>query len=198
MKEMKNATILIMERNARTYLKLFLTTLEISAFTFGGGYVIIPLMRRTFVSRLRWIEESEMLDLTAIAQSSPGPIAVNAAILIGYRIGGIPGAIISCLGAVIPPLVIISVISAFYEAFRSNRYVSAAMTAMSAGVAAVVADAVISMTMDIIRTRRIMPIAMLVAAFILVALLGVNIIAVIIISGAIGYLSATVSERRRG
>lgn len=195
---MKNATILIMERNARTYLKLFLTTLEISAFTFGGGYVIIPLMRRTFVSRLRWIEESEMLDLTAIAQSSPGPIAVNAAILIGYRIGGIPGAIISCLGAVIPPLVIISVISAFYEAFRSNRYVSAAMTAMSAGVAAVVADAVISMTMDIIRTRRIMPIAMLVAAFILVALLGVNIIAVIIISGAIGYLSATVSERRRG
>ena len=198
MKEMKNATILIMERNARTYLKLFLTTLEISAFTFGGGYVIIPLMRRTFVSRLRWIEESEMLDLTAIAQSSPGPIAVNAAILIGYRIGGIPGAIISCLGAVIPPLVIISVISAFYEAFRSNRYVSAAMTAMSAGVAAVVADAVIAMTMDIIRTRRIMPIAMLVAAFILVALLGVNIIAVIIISGAIGYLSATVSERRRG
>ena len=198
MKERKNATILIMERNARTYLKLFLTTLEISAFTFGGGYVIIPLMRRTFVSRLRWIEESEMLDLTAIAQSSPGPIAVNAAILIGYRIGGIPGAIISCLGAVIPPLVIISVISAFYDAFRSNRYVSAAMTAMSAGVAAVVADAVISMTMDIIRTRRIMPIAMLVAAFILVALLGVNIIAVIIISGAIGYLSATVSERRRG
>ena len=198
MKERKNATILIMERNARTYLKLFLTTLEISAFTFGGGYVIIPLMRRTFVSRLRWIEESEMLDLTAIAQSSPGPIAVNAAILIGYRIGGIPGAIISCLGAVIPPLVIISVISAFYKAFRSNRYVSAAMTAMSAGVAAVVADAVISMTMDIIRTRRIMPIAMLVAAFILVALLGVNIIAVIIISGAIGYLSATVSERRRG
>lgn len=198
MKERKNATILIMERNARTYLKLFLTTLEISAFTFGGGYVIIPLMRRTFVSRLKWIEESEMLDLTAIAQSSPGPIAVNAAILIGYRIGGIPGAIISCLGAVIPPLVIISVISAFYEAFRSNRYVSAAMTAMSAGVAAVVADAVISMTMDIIRTRRIMPIAMLVAAFILVALLGVNIIAVIIISGAIGYLSATVSERRRG
>ena len=187
-----------MERNARTYLKLFLTTLGISAFTFGGGYVIIPLLRRTFVSRLRWIEESEMLDLTAIAQSSPGPIAVNAAILIGYRIGGIPGAIISCLGAVIPPLVIISVISAFYKAFRSNRYVSAAMTAMSAGVAAVVVDAVISMTRDIIRTRRILPIAMLVAAFILVALLGVNIIAVIIISGAIGYLSATVSERRRG
>ena len=198
MHERKNATILTMERNARTYLKLFLTTLGISAFTFGGGYVIIPLMRRTFVSRLRWIEESEMLDLTAIAQSSPGPIAVNAAILIGYRIGGIPGAIISCLGAVIPPLVIISVISAFYEAFRNNRYVSAAMTAMSAGVAAVVADAVISMTRDIIRTRRILPIAMLVAAFILVALLGVNIIAVIIISGAIGYLSATVSERRRG
>ena len=198
MQERKNATILTMERNARTYLKLFLTTLGISAFTFGGGYVIIPLMRRTFVSRLRWIEESEMLDLTAIAQSSPGPIAVNAAILIGYRIGGIPGAIISCLGAVIPPLVIISVISAFYKAFRSNRYVSAAMTAMSAGVAAVVVDAVISMTRDIIRTRRILPIAMLVAAFILVALLGVNIIAVIIFSGAIGYLSATVSERRRG
>ena len=74
-----------MEKGRSRYLKLFLSTLEISAFTFGGGYVIIPLMRKTFVGKLKWIEDQEMLDLTAIAQSAPGPIAVNAAILVGYR-----------------------------------------------------------------------------------------------------------------
>ena len=109
-----------MNEKAHRYLTLFLTTLEISAFTFGGGYVIIPLMRKTFVGKLKWIEDGEMLDLAAIAQSSPGPIAVNAAILVGYKSGGVPGALLSILGAVLPPLVIISVISAFYQAFRSN------------------------------------------------------------------------------
>ena len=81
---------LSMRRDARTFGTLFLSTFKLSAFTFGGGYVIIPLMRKQFVDRLGWLEEQEMLDLTAIAQSSPGPIAVNAAILLGYRVAGVP------------------------------------------------------------------------------------------------------------
>ena len=72
-------------------LDLFLSTFQLSAFTFGGGFVIIPLMRKKFVEKLKWIDEQEMLDLTAIAQSSPGAIAVNASILVGYRVAGIPG-----------------------------------------------------------------------------------------------------------
>ena len=103
------------------YRKLFLSTFELSACTFGGGFVIIPLMRKKFVEELGWIEEEEMLDLTAIAQASPGAIAVNASIMLGYHIAGIPGAILAVLGTVLPPLIIISIISMFYQAFR-NKY----------------------------------------------------------------------------
>ena len=76
-----------MKRTAALYWKLFTATFLLSAFTFGGGYVIVPLMKGRFVDDLGWLEEGEMLDLTAIAQSAPGPIAVNAAILVGCRVG---------------------------------------------------------------------------------------------------------------
>lgn len=75
-----------MKGNHKKFRKLFLSTLQLSACTFGGGFVIIPLMRRKFVEELHWIEEEEMMDLTAIAQSSPGAIAVNASLLVGYRV----------------------------------------------------------------------------------------------------------------
>ena len=110
--------------------QLFLSTFKLSACTFGGGFVIIPLMRERFVKELHWIEEEEMLDLTAIAQSSPGSIAINASILVGYHVAGIPGVLITVVGAALPPLIIISIISAFYQVFRSNKYMSTAMAAM--------------------------------------------------------------------
>ena len=98
-------------------LNLFLSTLYLSAFTFGGGYVIVTLMKKKFVDQYHWIEENEMLDLVAIAQSSPGAIAVNGAIVVGYKLSGILGALVAILGTVLPPFVILSVISVFYKAF---------------------------------------------------------------------------------
>ena len=95
------------------YKKLFFSTFKLSACTFGGGFVIIPLMRKKFVEELGWIQEDEMMDLAAIAQSSPGAIAVNASILVGYHVAGIPGAMLTVLGTVLPPLIIISIISMF-------------------------------------------------------------------------------------
>lgn len=109
-----------MRADRATYRKLFISTLKLSACTFGGGFVIIPLMRRKFVEELHWIEEQEMLDLTAIAQSSPGAIAVNASILVGYHVAGVLGALMTVLGTVLPPLVIISIISFFYTMVRDN------------------------------------------------------------------------------
>src|SRR5450756_690699 len=103
-----------MEKNLKFYWKLFTSTFSLSAFTFGGGFVIIPLMRKKFVNELHWIEEIEMLDMTAIAQSSPGAIAVNASILVGYRLAGVFGALVTVFGTVLPPLIILSVISLFY------------------------------------------------------------------------------------
>ena len=129
--------------NANPYGQLFVSTFRLSACTFGGGFVIIPLMRKRFVEELGWIEEQEMMDLTAIAQSSPGAIAVNASILVGYHVAGIPGALLTVLGTVLPPLIIISVISLFYQAFRDSAIVSMAMAGMLCGVAAVILDVVV-------------------------------------------------------
>ena len=187
--------------SANTYLTLFLSTFKISACTFGGGFVIIPLLRKKFVEELHWIEEEEMLDLTAIAQSSPGAIAVNASILIGYHIAGVPGALISIVGTVIPPLVIISVISAFYQAFRDNVYVSMAMTGMLAAVAAVITDVVLNMARDIFRRKDAVAVLMLVLAFIAVRYLKVNILIIILVSalvGAVRTLSREKAEKERG
>ena len=105
-------------------LRLFIETFYLSAFTFGGGYMIVSLMKKKFVNEYHWIEEDEMLDLVAIAQSAPGAIAVNGAIVVGYKLAGISGVIVSVFGAVLPPFLIISVVSVFYEIFRDNRIVA--------------------------------------------------------------------------
>ena len=126
------------------------------------------------------------MDLTAIAQSSPGAIAVNASILVGYHVAGVTGALMTVLGTVLPPLVIISVISLFYAAFRDNAIVNMAMTGMLAGVAAVIFDVVLTMGRDVLRQRRLLPTAVMLASFVAVRVFQVNIIAVILCCGALG------------
>ena len=175
------------------YLTLFLSTLQLSAFTFGGGFVIVPLIRRKFVEQLHWIDEQEMLDLTAIAQSSPGAIAVNAAILVGYQIAGVLGALVAICGTVLPPLVIISVISFFYTAFRDNFIVNMVMKGMLAGVAAVICDVVLTMAASIVRSRRLLPVLVMAASFVTVRFFNVNIILIILVCGILGAL-----DSRRG
>ena len=122
--------------------RLFFSTLYLSAFTFGGGYVIVTLLKKKFVDECHWIEEDEMLDLVAIAQSAPGAIAVNGAIVVGYKLAGMLGAAVAIVATILPPFVIISVISVFYEAFRDNFLVSQMLTGMQAGVGAVIASVV--------------------------------------------------------
>ena len=179
------------------YRKLFLSTFELSACTFGGGFVIIPLMRKKFVEELGWIEEEEMLDLTAIAQASPGAIAVNASIMLGYHIAGIPGAILAVLGTVLPPLIIISIISMFYQAFRNNVIVCMAMRGMLCGVAAVICYVVINMEKSIFQKKRPLPIIIMLASFIAVRYLSINIIIVIFVCGCIGTLDIWIKNMKR-
>jgi chromate transporter len=185
-----------MKGNHKKFRKLFLSTLQLSACTFGGGFVIIPLMRRKFVEELHWIEEEEMMDLTAIAQSSPGAIAVNASLLVGYRVAGIFGALITVSGTVLPPLVIISIISLFYKAFRDNVIVNMAMAGMLAGVAAVICDVVITMTKSIWSQKKRLPVLVLLLSFAAVRFFGVNIILVILICGMLGAADMFYHERK--
>ena len=139
-----------------------------------------------FVEELGWIEEQEMMDLTAIAQSSPGAIAVNASILVGYHVAGIPGALLTVLGTVLPPLIIISAISFFYQQFRDNAIVNMAMAGMLAGVAAVICDVVINMGKSIIQLKHILPVLVLLGSFMAVRYFDVNIMIVILVCGMIG------------
>ncbi len=184
-----------MKEKLTRYRTLFLSALKLSAFTFGGGFVIIPLMRKRFVEELHWIEEQEMLDLTALAQSSPGAIAVNASILVGYHVAGVMGALLSIIGTVLPPLVIISAISMFYTAFRDNAIVGMAMTGMLAGVAAVICDVVINMGKAVFQKKRVLPVLVLLGSFIAVRFFSVNIILVIFACGVIGAMDTLYQER---
>ena len=175
-----------MKKDMKFYFKLFYSTLCLSAFTFGGGYVIIPLMRKKFVNDYKWIEEKEMYDLTAIAQASPGAIAVNAAVIVGYRLAGFLGALITIVGTVLPPLVILSIISIAYTAFRDSLIVQYALRGMQAGVAAVIIDVVISMIIDLFKEKKVLPVGIMVVAFIATFVLKINLIIIIFTSGIIG------------
>lgn len=177
-----------MEKSAKNCIKLFVSTFYLSAFTFGGGYVIIPLMKKKFVDELGWLEHEEMLNMAAIAQSSPGAMAVNAAILVGWRLMGPLGAFIAAVGTVLPPLIILSVISLFYVAFRDNRVVSAVLKGMMAGVSAVIFDVVITMGTKIIKDKKVLPVIILVGAFVANYVFSVNVIYIIIFCGVLGAL----------
>lgn len=183
--------------DARTLFKLFLSNLYISTFTFGGGFVIVTFMKRKFVDELHWIDEEEMLDMTALAQSAPGAIAVNAAILVGWRVAGLTGMLVSVLGTIIPPMGILTVISVFYRQFSENRYVSTLLRGMRAGVAAVILDVVCGLGSKVIKTRRPVLVVLMAAAFIASFVLDVSGIAIILSAILIG-ICLELWSRRKG
>ena len=174
---------------------LFFSTLYLSAFTFGGGYVIVTLMKKKFVDEYHWIDEPEMLDLIAIAQSSPGAIAVNGAIVIGYKLAGIPGVLTAVLATVIPPFVILSVISAFYTAFRSLHVVSWMLKGMQAGVGAVIIDVVFEMASGIVTKRQYFSVLLMVAAFVANYCFEVNAVVIILFCIVLGLILTFYREK---
>ena len=177
-------------------LQLFQSTLLISAFTFGGGYVIVPLMKKRFVDELQWLEEEETLDFIAIAQSAPGAVAVNASILLGYRIAGLSGALVAILGTILPPMITLSVISYFYLAFQANPVVNAALGAMRAGVAAVIVSVVLRMGFGIVRQKSIVAVFTMLAVFVALYY-KVNIMLIILICALLGAAAAWVRSKRK-
>lgn len=118
----------------RRMLTLFLTFLKIGAFTFGGGYAMIALLENEFVEKKGWLDRDEFLDMAAIAESTPGPVAVNSATYLGYKIGGVAGAALSTLAVCLPSFVIIYVISLFFDQFLSLKYVAYAFRGIQACV----------------------------------------------------------------
>lgn len=145
---------------------LFGMNLFISAFTFGGGYVVVPMIRKYYVEGKKLFTEEELMDMAAVAQSTPGAIAINLSALAGYRTAGFAGAAVSSVAAILPPILILSIISGYYTAFSTNPAVAAVLRGMQAGVAALIVDLVIDMTRMIVRERMAFFTLMVPASFI--------------------------------
>lgn len=170
-------------------LKLFISTLYLSAFTFGGGYVTVTLMQKKFVNQYHWIDEDEMLDLIAIAQSSPGPIAVNGAIVVGYKLCGLLGVIVGVIATIIPPFFIIFVVSIFYNTFKNNTYISLMLEGMQAGVGAVIASVVYEMASGLLKEKNCIYMMVMIGAFVANYFLKINVALIILICMLFGFLS---------
>ena len=183
------------EKKIKLLKKIFFATLYLSAFTFGGGYVIVTLMKKQFVDELHWIDEEEMLDLVAIAQSSPGAIAVNGAIVVGYKLAGIAGVLTAILGTVIPPFLIIAAVSVCYQAFRSNQLVAWMLEGMQSGVGAVIASVTFEMASGIVKERNMMSLVIMAAAFAASVIWQINTVYIILSCGLLGIV-ITFSKRR--
>lgn len=180
--KLTNDTEIKNEKSNKSLCKLFFVMMNISAFTFGGGFVIITFMKKRFVDELHWIDETEMLDMSALAQCSPGAIAVNAAILVGYHIRGVIGAMVAVLGTIIPPMVILSVISFFYAAFSTNVMVGYMLKGMQSGVAAVILDVVCDLGGKVVKEKSILSLVIMIMAFCATFFFDVNVIAIILVA----------------
>lgn len=175
--------------------QLFISTFYLSAFTFGGGYVIISLMKEKFVNELNWIDKKEMLDLVAIAQSAPGAVAINGAIVIGYKLAGWKGILTATLATVLPPFMIISIISIFYHAFRTNILLAALLNGMQAGVAAIICSAVYDMAKGVVKENYTSVIIMILA-FIAAFFLNIDVTYIILFCIALALLKIIYTSRK--
>lgn len=175
---------------------LFKNMLYISSFTFGGGFVIVSIMKRKFVDELHWIDDKEMLDFTALAQSSPGAIAVNVAVLTGWRIAGLVGMIVAVLGTIIPPVLILTLLSYAYALFVENIYVGIFLRGMQAGVAAVVLDVACNLFVKLKKEESYFKWMIMLCSFILSYFCHINIVYIIMSVMLIGILDSFLSKRR--
>lgn len=175
-------------------LKIFLSFFKIGAFTFGGGYAMIPLIQREAVDAHHWVTEEDILDIVAIAESTPGPIAINAATFVGYRAAGFWGSFCATLGVVLPSFIIISIVSFILDQFQSLRVIHYAFMGIRAGVLALILKALWGMFKK--AKKGVLNYCIMAAAFALVVLLKANVLLVIVLSALVGLVSSIAAERR--
>lgn len=175
-------------RDAHFFWTLFKTTFIISAFTVGGGFVIIPLLKGKFVDEYHWINDKDALDMVAIAQSMPGVVAVNSAIILGYRMAGILGMLVALVATVLPCLITLSIISYCYDFFIQNAYIRMVLKGMQCGATALIVNVGIDLLVKQCKKKLVLPLLIIAATFIGSIWFQLNIMALIIVDGIIGLL----------
>ena len=184
------------KKSLSLYLWLFKVNFFISAFTFGGGYVVIPMIRKYFVTEKHLFSEDELMDMAAIAQSSPGAIAINLAVLAGFRSAGFSGAVLCGVSSVLPPFLILSVISTCYQVFRDLPVVAAVLKGMEAAVGALIVDIVFDMGAAVLKEKKPFFASLMPAAFAGSFLLGINVMVILLICVAACLIYYYLSAKR--
>ena len=180
---------------------LFFTFLKIGAFTFGGGYAMLALLEREFLDRRCWMSQEEFLDMTAIAESTPGPMAINSATYIGYKLAGIPGAAVATLAVCIPSFVIIYLISLFFDRFLSLRLVACAFQGIQVCVVYLIGSAGLKMLRGLEkRPLNVIIVCAVTAALVLCSLFAASFSSIwcILICGAIGLIVWLIGRAHKG
>ena len=181
-------------------LDLFLVFFKIGLFTFGGGYAMLALIEDICVEKKKWITHEEMMDITVIAESTPGPIAINLATYVGYKLRKIPGALVATIGMIIPSFFIVFLISQFLDRFLEIKWVSSAFQGIKIAVAILIMDAAVKM----IRKMKKKPFQITIMIAALISMLVINIFAlhvsslVIMLAGAVaGLIFYAIHNRKR-
>lgn len=183
-----------MKNKMKTLWELFLTFFKIGGFTFGGGYAMIPLIQAEAVDKKKWIKEDDILEIVAIAESTPGPVAINSATFVGYRTAGFWGAACATFGVVLPSFVIILLISFVLREFHEIKAVQYAFNGIRAGVLALLCKALWNMYKK--SPKGWVGYVVMAGSFVLAAFLNVNIFLVIILCAVFGLITASIMERR--
>lgn len=183
-------------RQENSLWMLFKECFLLSTFTFGGGYVIIALMKKKFVDEKHLLSEDEILDITTIAQSGPGAVAVNASLLLGYKLRGVIGAMVSVIATILPPMIILTVISYCYDAFMQNILIANILKSMSAVVAAIILDIVLGMLTSVIKGKQIPQYISLLIAFFFAFVYKINILYLILLGIVMGIIYSLVETKR--
>lgn len=178
----------------RLCLQLLLSFMKIGAVTFGGGYAMIPIIESEITKKKKWISSEDLLDVIAISESTPGPIAICAATFIGYNVAGIPGAFCATMGVVLPSFVIIYLISIFLQHFANLDIVRYAFVGIRAGVLALIIKAVISMFKK--APQHILAYIIMALSFALVVLFSANVLIIILSSAVIGLVASHIANKR--
>ncbi len=175
-------------------LQLLLSFMKIGVVTFGGGYAMIPIIENETSKNRKWISEEDLLEVVAISESTPGPIAICAASFIGYKVAGILGAFFATLGVVIPSFFIIFIISVFLESFSEYKIVEYAFTGIRAGVLALIIKAVISMFKK--APKHIVAYIIMSLSFLLVTFFSTNVLVIILSSAVVGVVASFIARKR--
>ncbi len=162
-------------QRAKTCLKLFLVMLKIGLFTFGGGYAMISLLENELITKRGWVENDEFLNMVAIAESTPGPVAINAATYVGYKLAGFWGALAATVAVCIPSFVIIFLISLFFDAFLSLKYVAYAFDGIQVCVIFLILNAGVKMLFKLERTVwNVLVLAAVIACMVTLSVLSIT------------------------